>query len=287
MKAIRSINLKEEYIREISSRIPNEDLVNSQFDYSEVGKLTDILFIFSTPRSGSTLLSDFIYKSGLCIPHEYFQPYEYIPYLAKKWNCIAAENQLDVQKYINKLVEKRTSKYGWLGINLHGDHIRLFEEIQERFPEANKHFVHVIRLDTIAQAVSYEIAMQTGQWSSHFDQFSEPKYDFDKIYQRLEMINRENTLINSYLNLHGYQCERVVYEQYSKAPQPIVRKIIPEKLIKKINLNTSMSRQSSTRNQEWITKFSKKFVLSGGKVNIADNGELTWFSRIISGFRVK
>lgn len=280
MKTIESINFKEECIRKISARIPNEDLANSQFDYTEIGKLTDILFIFSTPRSGSTLLSDFVFKSGLCIPHEYFQPYEYMPFLANRWGCITADRQLDIQKYIDQLVAMRTSKYGWLGINLHGDHIALFEQIKESFPKANKHFVHVIRLDMIAQAVSYEIAMQTGQWSSHFDEFSEPRYDFEKIYHRLETINKENALIHSYLKLHDYNCERIVYEQFAEEPLPFVREIIPESLIKNFNISTSMARQSSARNREWIKAFSKQFVLSRGNVNGKKVGGSNLLSRI-------
>jgi trehalose 2-sulfotransferase len=285
MKTIKSINFKEEYIREVSTRIPNEDLVNSQFDYADNSKLTDILFIFSTPRSGSTLFSDLIFKSGLCVPHEYFQPYEYLPILANNWDCITTDRLLNVQKFIDQLVAKRTSKNGWLGINLHGDHIALFEQFQERLPSVNKHFVHVIRLDTIAQAVSYEIAMQTGQWSSHFEQFAEPKYDFEKINHRLETINKENTLIQSYLNLNGYNCKRVVYEELAKNPRPFIREIIPENLIEDLNISSSMVRQSSSRNRDWIQSFSKNFVSSGGNVNDKEKRRPTCLSRIYRYFR--
>lgn len=277
---IEAINLSKGYVKKVSCMIPREDLIDCQYDYVEASELTDILFILSTPRSGSTLLSDLIYNCGLCIPHEYFQPYEYLPILADRWGCITSQRTLNKPKFIDHLITLRTSTKGWLGINLHGEHIVYFQQFEHLFPKVRKHFVYIIRLDIIAQAVSYELASQTGQWNSNFDRQNEPVYNFHSILGKLKKVNYQNTLIQSYLYSKKYDCEKIVYEQLTVDPFLQVQKIIPDNILRCFELSSNLMRQSSSINEEWIRRFSYDFTSREGRIRNG-KGKAGRLSRLI------
>lgn len=70
------------------SRIPESDFVSAYYDRDYSETTTKVLIIFSTPRSGSTLLCDMIYEARGPLAHEYFQPYQYMPILSRRWGAL-------------------------------------------------------------------------------------------------------------------------------------------------------------------------------------------------------
>lgn len=161
------VHISRKQIKRALTKIPAEDFIHARYDTQHSVSLQRILFILSTPRSGSTLLCDILRRNGVCLPHEYFQPYQYIPIAAARWECIQS-GTLDREAYVNALVRYRIGPNGDLGINLHGNHLSVFSAFERLFGEKEAFFVHIRRRDVIAQAVSYEIAHQTGRWSSGF-----------------------------------------------------------------------------------------------------------------------
>ena len=111
-------------IQNLAVKIPVNDFVDGQFDSDNGVLTTDGLFIFSTPRSGSTMLADLIYKNAICLPHEYFQPFQYLPIMANRWGCVR-EGHLDKELYLKCLFRYRTYPNGWFGVNLHGKHLKV------------------------------------------------------------------------------------------------------------------------------------------------------------------
>ncbi len=122
-----AIRITRDQVSSALQKIPKQDFVDRQYDLEECPPVKKIIFILSTPRSGSTLLSDLIYRSGLCLAHEYFQKFQYMPILADRWGCIR-DDILDKPAYLENLIRKRTSPSGWLGINLHGEHLPMFSK---------------------------------------------------------------------------------------------------------------------------------------------------------------
>jgi LPS sulfotransferase NodH len=114
--------------------IPADDFVSAKYDVMKISRLDKVLILLSTPRSGSTLLSDILRSNEVCLPHEYFQPYQYMPILADRWSAIGKDNILDGRQYIQSLTRCRTFVGGWLGINLHESHIHIYERLRTYFP---------------------------------------------------------------------------------------------------------------------------------------------------------
>ncbi len=247
----------------IDSKIPKEDYINSKFDYKNATPINDILVIFSTPRSGSTLLCDLLYKNNICIPHEYFQIDDYLPLLAKGWNCLKDES-IDKQLFIDTLIQKRTSPKGWLGLNLHGEHLALFSAFKSLFPEANYHYIHIVRQNSFSQAISYEMAIQTGKWSSHFRSDVIPGYSFKAIKNKLDRIYHQNNLISAYIKMHGIDCQTMFYEDLVSSPKAQLERILPQSYIDHISINSDLKKQSSSLNQEWLGLFAEEYFTKHG-----------------------
>ena len=111
-------------VADIQRQYPTEEFICKKYDRASKDKLRTIILLLSTPRSGSTLLCDLIYKSIGVLGHEYFQPHGYIQELARRWDVLE-DGSIDVSKFIESLIYYR-SKNGILCINLHGSHIKLF-----------------------------------------------------------------------------------------------------------------------------------------------------------------
>ncbi len=200
--------------------LPDDDLSSAKFD--KKNNLTESVFIiFSTPRSGSTALCDFFKKSNVCIPHEYFQPFQYMPYLAKRW-CAHKDGILVPKLYVEKLCEKRTEDNGVLGVNLHGSHLKIFEYFLPYFPkQINFRGLVLKRRDKIAQAVSYFIASESKVWSSHFGKRAAPSYSFEKIKSKLSSILSQEVLIDRYIALKEFPVDVLFYEDLCSMKETI------------------------------------------------------------------
>jgi len=253
-------------IASIAAAIPKDDLVDAQFDVDYGRATTDVLLILSTQRSGSTLLADLIRQSRWCLPHEYFQPYQYLPILADRWGCIE-NGLLDKQVYLDNLFRFRTSPSGWLGINLHGVHLQTFARFGDFSRNLKMHYVHLQRKDLIAQAVSYEIASQTGKWSSLFEGSGEAKYNFKSIRKRLRFIEEQNAAICAYLADCGQSHHTIYYEDLIGEPEATVRGLANADIeVPRLQFD-AMRKQADKVNQDWIERFSSEYSSSRGRRN--------------------
>lgn len=270
-------------LRAIKAKIPPEDFVDSCFDNEIAKDPTDILIILSTPRSGSTMLCDLLYKNDFCLAHEYFQPYEYLPILSDRWGCLQ-NGVLNKKLYVESLSRFRTFKNEWLGINLHGEHLSYYLLMDEFFSGIRKHYVHLIRKDTIAQAVSFEIARQTGQWSSKFKTHGECHYSYDGILQCLENIQRQNLLINAYLKAKNLVCQTIFYEDLLQDPDGVLRRMPCVPPGHELETQPELARQAGSRNTEWTKLFSEQYLARATRTGNGTGSDLP--SRIGRLFKV-
>lgn len=239
-------------------KIPRGDLVDISFDLSNQVETKSLFIIFSTPRCGSTMACELLMRNEMCLAHEYFQPYQYMPTLAKRWDCVV-KNRLDASKYITELCRHRTLMNGWLGINIHANHIPIFATMKQYFPHIDSiKYVKIQRKDIIAQSVSYAIAKQTNKWSSNFELLSEPVYDYEQINRLYNSILDGNALIDSFIRKNQLECDCFYYEDVTSDPSGFLSSIqnfIPN--TKPLVTNTQLKRQTNQINEVWVRKFEE------------------------------
>lgn len=240
----------------LQKKIPATDLIASAYDVEKRYSTDHLLVILSTPRSGSTLLCDLIYQSGLCIPHEYFQPHQYMPILADRWQCESDQGKVPLARYVKALRAYRTSRHGWLGINVHESHLHIFERACASLPDVPCRYVLLTRRDTVAQAVSYEKARQTGTWSSEFRARSLAQYDFQRVRKAANQIDEQNRLLEAFCETQQLNPYRLAYEDLVADPEATTSRLTawlgsPVPLMRR----SSMSRQGSEDNERWKLQY--------------------------------
>ncbi|MEF8698119.1 MAG: Stf0 family sulfotransferase [Candidatus Accumulibacter sp. UW20] len=276
VSGLSAIRINTEAIESIENFIPADDFVSAKYDVTKISRLDKVLILLSTPRSGSTLLSDILRSNEVCLPHEYFQPYQYMPILADRWSAIGKDNILDGRQYIQSLTRCRTFVGGWLGINLHESHLHIYERLRTFFPEVPFFFVHISRSDLIAQAISYQIARQTKKWSSNFRLEQAPEYDFDKITSLASQIQSQNFLIQKYCHSRGISCHTVVYEDLIASPARCLNELsLALGLPKSLVFRTDLKRQSDSINGEWKSLYMSDLAR---KYNPSRIGEIAFIN---------
>jgi LPS sulfotransferase NodH len=240
-------------------KIPAADFIDAQYDSPEDVRPTDVLVLLSTPRCGSTMICDLLRLNGGPVTHEYFAPFQNMPILARRWNCLKGTD-FDEAAYVRALSRFRTSHTGWLGLNLQGSHLRFYTKMEAHFGAVRFHYVHLVRRDAIAQAVSFDIAMQTGQWSSEFAARSSAKYSFRRLLRRLHAIQNQNALIESFLLFRGASYQRLTYEDFQADREQGIRRfpcIPPEQ---DLVLAPTLRRQADDRSAIWKKRFTEDIL---------------------------
>jgi LPS sulfotransferase NodH len=256
--AEQPIAISAEKLARVRGAIPANDFIDAQYDADRDVVTTDVLVILSTPRSGSTLLCELLRLNDVCLPHEYFQPGQYLPLLADRGGCVDGE-ELNAAKYVAALRRYRTFANGWLGINLHGSHLELFDRLGDHLKGTRIHYLHLVRRDVLAQAVSYHIASQTGQWSSEFSARHSPEYDFSKIENRLQRIQGQNLLIASYLAARELPAPTIYYEDLARDPAGMLRQVPGVPPGRALCTQPTLQRQAGTRSSEWRQRFAREY----------------------------
>lgn len=130
----------------------------------------------STPRSGSTLLSVLLWRTGvLGAPLEYLSLQN--NWFNKELACKSADD------YWRELITRRTAPNGIFGIKLFPG---MYNGLAQRAPSllprlAPDQVIHLTRRDTVAQAVSLYKAQATKSWFHDIPHTSVPEYSFEAI----------------------------------------------------------------------------------------------------------
>ena len=239
------------------TNVPEHDFVGARYDQDVSHPTTSLLIILSTPRCGSTLLCDLLLRNDVCIAHEYFQPYQYMPILAERWQTSVERD--DLSDYVARLRQYRTLPNGCLGINLHAEHLPIYLSAERQLDGLDTCYIHILRRDQIAQAVSFHIAMQTKQWSSQFERLAEPSYDYSAIREKLNSVSDGNQLIGAFLKARGVHATTIYYEDLVASPAQQLERLpfsIADVGIDRANLQ----RQTDQTNKGFVERFSRDHV---------------------------
>ena len=218
---------------------------------------THILLILSTPRSGSTLLCAYLRQIDFCVAHEYFQPFQYLPLLAKRWRC-ARRGVLNNRRFVDALAARRTHHNGWLGINLHGSHLDTYRHLAPHLPKVTTTAVFLRRRDLDAQAVSYEIASQTHKWSSHYGRRHEPEYDGRKIRHRRAQLVAQNAAIEAFLNVARIDAQMLYYEDLVDDAASALGALAFLRGHALPSDDAGIRRQATTLNAQWLERLASE-----------------------------
>lgn len=123
----------------------------------------------------------------------------------------------------------------------------------------NPAFMLIERDDTLAQAVSWAIAMQTGQWKSTQDSSDGPvEYDFEAIDTRIDSILSENAAFRAFFARNDCDVEFVRYEHLRSKPAEVIRQLATKLGLESIDYREdqiSIAPQRSPMNAEWKARY--------------------------------
>ncbi len=217
------------------------DLVGPAYDVdNHPGTWPTVSYIIcSTPRCGSTLLSEGFLASGcMGIPVEYFNTVYHAP-LAARWGSIG------LNAYLTDLREHRTDQSGTFGIKMHWAQMVNYHELsrrelgqppadslnpeeahreryrflEEAFPKPR--FIHITRLNRIRQAVSWYVGARTGEWTRLEGQANSGRgplpYDLDQILRYLLAIDAAEANWREFFRVNGIRPITIIYEEFANA----------------------------------------------------------------------
>lgn len=141
-------------------------IVGAEYDLPAFVGRRCFYVIAESPRSGSQLLADLLWRTGrMGAPGEYFNMDRTVPGLSQRLGCGPVTDPGGVDAYLRAVIRHRTTPNGVFGLKAHFAQLRPFlagrttRELMRR-----GHFVWLRRRDTLAQAISYVFALRSGQW---------------------------------------------------------------------------------------------------------------------------
>ncbi|KHT60318.1 hypothetical protein RJ44_04575 [Alteromonas macleodii] len=243
-------------------RIPQEDLISESWDTEKVNFPKKLIVLLSTPRSGSTYLCHKLIENKTCVAHEYFQPFEYMLIAGDRWGCHDLDG-INLVKYVKQLINKRTTDNGILGVNLHGHHLPYFESVLNLLPFSDISYIHLERREKLSQAISYEIASQSNNWSSQFKNDAELKYSSVNIRAKMNRLCDINRQIKLFLKKNKINAQHVFFEDILDGTVELSSLTGQHEPFNAEFPKINLERQSSLINKEWARRYSKENYING------------------------
>lgn len=216
-----TVPLTSRIARHLRPNPPDEDLVSAKFDTLASSPARDAYLLLSTPRTGSTLLTELLANNHLGLPHEYFHESEYLQTLSKRWGAWS-RGRIHKQRYMEKLAEARTGPTGLLGIGLHGRHIPIFREFEPHLqPPVQKIFI-LRRRNLGAQLVSYAKSLASGSWSSHWRGRPEHEVGLAEMGAALRSLLIQFQIVDNFVSQQNVDVDEIYYEDLVSEPARIL-----------------------------------------------------------------
>lgn len=247
-------------------RPPEEAQSQPQFDLPEYQGQPEICCVIaSTPRSGSSLLGRLLRENGLGVPAEYLHPVTHLPFLAHRWNLLG-DNRVDIDAYFRACFRWRTTREGVFTLKAHWKQFQPFLDLRLLpvcLTEAR--FALIRRRDLLGQAISRELARQTGQWSVHWPgKDCVPEYSGEAIAASMRNILHQNAQWRLFFARNNLAWQEVVYEDLLREPRETIQQVAahlaPElKISPRVKVESSGLRvQRSQLNEEWRERFVRE-----------------------------
>lgn len=241
--------------------------------------------VASLPRSGSTLLCRLLWGTGrVGAPKEYLNPMQLrdwsvrhgsrwdrvrnaplqgklVGALAGRWGRRGQWSDPRLTAHL-AAVRARRSSGGWFGMKLHHHHlIRWQHHPTLAALLAAARWIRIEREDHLAQAVSWELALQTGQWASWQPAGRRPpRYSARRIARRLRALDRGRRFWDDFLASRSPVT--LTHEELVRAPEATVRRVLAELGVDGAAAVAvpapELRRQGNSRNRSWMERFRRE-----------------------------
>lgn len=216
------------------------------------------LVVCATPRSGGNLLCEALTNTGLAgRPAEHFEAGPRRT-LSGLWNADG-----DLLAYLAELFERTSTPNGVFATKVMAGELAELRAplLGGAFP--NPRYVWIRRRDTIRQAVSSEIARQTGIWSSAGEDLPirtpRPRFDRAAIAACLQDIERAESSWRTFFSAAGVEPVQVWYEELADEYEGTARRVLGELGIEvppDLRLGPrQLSRQAGAVSERWVERF--------------------------------
>jgi trehalose 2-sulfotransferase len=197
---------------------------HDKLDHEFEGARTRLSYaVCALPRSGSSLLCELLFGTGLAgAPVEYFDA-EQMARFSERWGTP------DFAAYVRALLQKKTGPNGVFGFKAH------FFQLAEAFPGGRLEstfpalrYVYISRRDRLRQAISWARAEQTGKWASDHEPAREVQavFDSEQIERLAAGIRERERAWEAWFERKGIGPIRITYEDLVEAPEATVRAVL-------------------------------------------------------------
>jgi LPS sulfotransferase NodH len=204
--------------------------------------MLDGYILCGTPRSGSTLLCNLLASTKVAGTPDSFFMREIDPMWIKEWGLPSRGGMSETDfnnAYLTAVVRAGKGGTEVFGLRLMRENLEeLSGFLYKIFPQlpsdkarleaafGNILYLHLLREDKLAQAVSLVKAEQSGLWHSDPDGTElerttprrEPEYDFDRIFREVEQLEQFDAAWISWFDQQNIKPFRVGYEILSANP---------------------------------------------------------------------
>ena len=233
----------------------------AEFDCKLYNKKPKWYCIASRPRTGSTLLAEFLDRSGQAgVPLEYFNSL-YIDDFVERCGQFSSKKD-----YILFLEHYRSTPNGIFGVKAHWDQFSSFIE----YVPADCVFINLYRENIFRQTVSFFKAFNTGNWSkteNENDTLGAKSYDFVLMFKYLYYLISINNSWVDFFNKYKKIFITISYEELNKNRVEVLKQIedlINIDLSSSYNISPKLKVQSNNLSEFLYKKFIgdiKKFKI--------------------------
>lgn len=241
----------------------HERQIATMFKYVDTGhrppfRSSHTVIICFTNRSGSNYLAEAIASTGsVNVAHEYLNH----PLVERR---AEAQGFTSLNEYLQGLAEQVSEGMAFafkVGLT------QLYFIAELGFLDnllPNPRFVLIEREDVLAQAISWTIASQTGQWRrKKKEKLKEPEYDFRAIDAQIDSILRANAAFKAFLARNGQDYFRVGYEELCSHPHQVVEAVSSALGFQNTVFNPSriaVQPQATDLNSKWRERYLSEVV---------------------------
>ncbi|WP_375452088.1 Stf0 family sulfotransferase [uncultured Devosia sp.] len=238
--------------------------------------------ICSTPRSGSTLLCEMLAATGVSgHPNSYFRQ-QSIADWADGWGVERTNGTEDAQfdrLYLAAMLREANNDTGVFGLRLmwrsaadatrrlvraNGGPMDLAAQFLAAFSPTL--YIHLSRLDKVAQAISLVRAEQSGLWhlaadGSVFEGTATPLpnvYDGPRIGEVFNELTRDDAAWEDFFRSHDIQPVRLVYEAMALDPQAalaIILAALGRDPAIAVGISVGTTKMSNRTSRDWSDRF--------------------------------
>jgi LPS sulfotransferase NodH len=222
-----------------------------------------IFIICTTARSGSNLVCDYLFNTGrLGRPTEVFNPQIVVKGAYNRRYTVP--EPVVLADYVAWLKENFATRNGVLGLKMLWEDMEFLggsPAVSELLDQA--HLIRLTRRRKLAQAVSYYLAQETGQWVASDPAHRQPEdvaFDFGVISRHLDRLCLQDARWDAELDTRGLEALHWHFEDFVRDPAQHVRSLADRLGVDIADdpIRTSLTKQSTARSQAFIDAFRRE-----------------------------